>query len=114
MATLQEVVEELIDKTNKNELIWYTLPGHDYWATGGDCAFDVYMDANDCMNLTVSWNNNNRYYHHKLGEGEDISPLAKLLQNKYPPKNFTLEDALETSLKFLQYNDKINKYVPGQ
>ena len=95
MAELKDVVNELIEQTNKGELKWRKETNN--WNV--QCGTGSFVVGHD--GLFLNYRPSNDYAFDLIGEGDAVRPLHDLLTKLLPPKSLTREEALEDALKCL-------------
>ena len=101
MATVEEVVQELIKRTESGELEWQNDYVSTCWNTTTDkphvCTFTVFLPPQ--LTLTVMWG---QPLHSQRFDGDSIKPLASLLLTKYPFQQASEDKALQIALECLK------------
>lgn len=98
MAVLEEIVTELIDKTNKGKLQWEpSTLAHPEWrcrivAHRTFRVTNIFSDPQGFA-LYLEWFNNKVFMPEHLGRGEPIQPLVEILTEMFPLRDKLTRDA---------------------
>lgn len=103
MATTQDMVSLLTEKTKSGKLIWkkhtplqHRMPAS-WVAVAGECS---YIISGKHASLSCAFNGN-AFKEFHISDNEDIKELLDAVSSMYPGENMTVENAIDLAYAYL-------------